>query len=79
MKCAPCWYTSTAAVVVEHLDTAAQQSIALRGEIGYLWRDIGAAREPGFDGVLIGRHHIDQMRGHQRMGVIRDELGSAAD
>src|SRR5882724_7166136 len=54
------------ALMVEIICAAAHEFIPLRFEICDRRRHVGMPGKPGLDGVFIGRHHIDEMFGHQR-------------
>jgi plastocyanin len=47
----------------------------LRGQVLHLRREIDAAIEPRFHGVLVGRTHVDQVTRQQRTHVIRHRFG----
>src|SRR5258708_34301088 len=62
------------ALMVDVVGTPADQSIALRFEVGDCRRDVGVACEPRLNGVLVGGHYIDQMRRHQRAHMRTHQL-----
>ena len=46
----------------------------MRREVVDRRREVQLAQEPGFDGVLIGGAHVEQMRAHQRPHVTGDDI-----
>ena len=72
------------ALATNVVSPSTHQPIALRGEVGDHWRDIGVACKPRLHRVLIGGYDIRQVRRHQRAHVrgneiIKERIGRGGD
>src|ERR1700677_4579167 len=59
---------------VEVVETAADQTVAVRGEVVNWRREIDPSVEPRLDRVLVGRDYVHQMTGHQRAQMAGQDL-----
>src|ERR1700692_4543469 len=60
------------------IETASDEREVLRGEIDDRGREVEPAVEPGLDGVLIARLHVDQMVALQRAQMRRYHIAQDA-
>ena len=61
-------------LVIHRIRAAADQAVAGPGEVSDHRGYVGVARKPGFDGVVVARLDLDQLRRQERVHVCVHEL-----